>query len=358
MREVFLRLGRLVERLRKRKNAMAVKVAINGFGRIGRLVLRAIVESGREDVVPVVINDLGSVEANAHLFRYDSVHGRFPGEVQVEGDSIIIRHNGRTFGPIRVTAERDPAKVPLQGVDVAMECTGLFTKKDTAGQLITAGARKVLISAPGDGVDATIVYGVNHNTITPDMTVISNASCTTNCLAPMAKVLHDRFRILRGYMVTIHAYTGDQRTVDTLHKDLHRARAAAMSTIPTSTGAAKAVGLVLPELKGKLDGTAIRVPVPNVSLVSLDVNLEKTATVEEVNAAMKAAAEGELKGILVYNTEKLVSIDFNHAPASCSFDATQTAVVDGQMVRVMGWYDNEWGFSNRMSDTAALFGSL
>ena len=338
---------------------MAVKVAINGFGRIGRLVLRAIVESGRDDVVPVAINDLGSVEANAHLFRYDSVHGRFPGEVRVEGDSITITHRGRTYGPIRVSAERDPSKVPYQGVDVAMECTGRFTSKESASALITgAGARKVLVSAPADGVDATVVYGVNHDVITPEMTVISNASCTTNCLAPMAKVLHERFGILRGYMVTIHAYTGDQNTVDTLHKDLHRARAAAVSAIPTSTGAAKAVGLVLPELKGKLDGTAIRVPTPNVSLVSLDVNLREQASVEQINQAMKQAAEGELRGILEYNTEKLVSVDFNHQPASCSFDATQTAVVDGQLARVMGWYDNEWGFSNRMADTAALFGRL
>ena len=337
---------------------MTVKVAINGFGRIGRLVLRAIVESGRDEIEPIAINDLGSVEANAHLFKYDSVHGRFPGEVEVSGDTITIRHRGRTYGPIKVSAEREPSKVPYQGVDVALECTGRFTSKDTASALLAAGARKVLISAPADGVDATIVYGVNHKTITKDMTVISNASCTTNCLAPVAKVLHDKFGILRGYMVTIHAYTGDQNTVDTLHKDLHRARAAAVSAIPTSTGAAKAVGLVLPALKGKLDGTAIRVPVPNVSLVSLDVNLEKQATKEEINAAMKEAAEGELRGILAYNTEKLVSIDFNHAPASSTFDATQTAVVDGALARVMSWYDNEWGFSNRMVDTAILFGSL
>jgi len=337
---------------------MAVKVAINGFGRIGRLVLRAIVESGRTDVVPVAINDLGSVEANAHLFSYDSVHGRFPGTVEVSGQQITIRHNGRVYGPITVSAERDPSKVPYQGVDVAMECTGIFTKKESASHLLTAGARKVLISAPADGVDATIVYGVNEKTLTKDMTVISNASCTTNCLAPMAKVLHENFGILRGYMVTIHAYTGDQNTVDTLHKDLHRARAAAVSAIPTSTGAAKAVGLVLPELAGKLDGTAIRIPTPNVSLVSLDVNLAKTPTKDEINAVMKAASMGSLKGILDYSTAPLVSIDFNHNPASCSFDATQTAVVDGALARVMGWYDNEWGFSNRMSDTAALFGSL
>ena len=337
---------------------MAVTVAINGFGRIGRLVLRAIVESGREDVVPVAINDLGSVEANAHLFRYDSVHGRFPGEVEVSGDAITIRHNGRTYGPIRVSAEKDPTKVPYKGVDVALECTGHFTKKEQASQLIQAGARKVLISAPADGADATVVYGVNQHVITRDMTVISNASCTTNCLAPMVKVLHDNFRVVRGYMVTIHSYTGDQRTVDTLHKDLHRARAAAVNMIPTTTGAARAVGLVLPELKGKLDGTAIRVPTPNVSLVSLDVVLEKQGTKEEINAAMKAASEGTLKGILAYNTAPLVSGDFNHVSASCSFDAPQTAVIDGALTRVMGWYDNEWGFSNRMADTAALFGSL
>jgi glyceraldehyde 3-phosphate dehydrogenase len=336
----------------------AVKIAINGFGRIGRLVLRAMIESGRDDLEPVLINDLGSVEDNAHLLRYDSVHGRFPGTVSVEGDSLFIIMNGRSWGPIRVSAERDPAKVPLSGVDVAMECTGLFTKREEAAKLLAAGARKVLISAPADGVDATVVYGVNHKVITPEMTVISNASCTTNCLAPMAKVLHESFGIERGYMVTIHSYTGDQRTVDTLHKDLHRARAAAVSMIPTTTGAAKAVGLVLPELKGKLDGTAIRVPTPNVSLVSLDVNLKKQATAAEINAAMLAASEGELKGILDYSTAKLVSHDFNHVAYSCSFDAPQTAVVDGALARVMAWYDNEWGFSSRMSDTAALFGSL
>ena len=337
---------------------MAVKFAINGFGRIGRLVLRAMIESGRDDLEPVLINDLGSVEDNAHMFRYDSVHGRFPGDVKVEGNTLLITLNGRTYGPIVVSAERDPAKVPLSGVDVALECTGLFTKRDDAAKLITAGARKVLVSAPADGVDATIVYGVNHKTLTKDMTVISNASCTTNCLAPIAKVLHDSFGIVRGYMVTIHSYTGDQPTVDTLHKDLHRARAAAVSMIPTTTGAAKAVGLVLPELKGKLDGSSIRVPTPNVSLVSFDVNLKTQATAAQINEAMKAASEGELKGILDYSTAKLVSADFNHVAFSCSFDAPQTTVVDGALARVMGWYDNEWGFSNRMSDTAALFGSL
>ncbi|NKC29669.1 type I glyceraldehyde-3-phosphate dehydrogenase [Falsiroseomonas selenitidurans] len=340
---------------------MAVKVSINGFGRIGRLVLRAACEAGRDDLEFVTINDLGSVEANAHLFRYDSVHGRFPGEVIVEGDTITIRNGGKTWGPIKVTAERDPTKLPLAGIDVAMECTGIFTSKEKASMLLTAGARKVVISAPGDNADATIVYGVNHQTLTKEMTVISNASCTTNCLAPIAKVLHDNFGIVRGYMVTIHAYTGDQNTVDTLHKDLHRARAAAVSAIPTSTGAAKAVGLVMPELKGKLDGTAIRIPTPNVSLVSLDFVPAKTEglTKEAVNAVMKAASEsGPLKGILGYNTAPLVSIDFNHDPHSSTFDATQTQVVDGGLVRVMSWYDNEWGFSNRMSDTTALFGSL
>ncbi len=339
---------------------MAVKVAINGFGRIGRLVLRALVQSGRTDVEPVAINDLGSVEANAHLFRYDSVHGRFPGQVSVEGDAITIRHNGRTYGPIRVSAERDPSRVPYQGVDVAMECTGLFTSKQAASALIAAGARRVLVSAPAEGVDATIVMGVNQHALKPEMTVVSNGSCTTNCLAPMARVLHDACTIERGYMVTIHSYTGDQRTVDTLHNDLHRARAAALSMIPTSTGAAKALGLVIPELVGKLDGTAIRVPTPNVSLVSLDVNLARPpADVAAINALFKAAAAGPMKGILDYSTEKLVSSDFNGVAASCTFDATQTARVDGgRLVRIAGWYDNEWGFSSRMSDTAALWGSM
>ncbi|MFT9062572.1 MAG: type I glyceraldehyde-3-phosphate dehydrogenase [Acetobacter persici] len=340
---------------------MAVKIAINGFGRIGRLVLRGIIESGRTDVVPVAINDLGSVSDNAHLLSYDSVHGRLPADVKVDGNKLIITAHGRTWDPITVSAERDPSKVPFEGVDVAMECTGLFTSKEKAGQLLAAGARKVIISAPGTDADATIVYGVNQNVLTPDMTVISNASCTTNCLAPVAKVLEDTFGIERGYMVTIHSYTGDQRTVDTLHKDLRRARAAALNMIPTSTGAARAVGLVLPQLKGKLDGTAIRVPTANVSLVSLDFVPKKVpGSVEEVNAAIKAAAsEGPLKGILAYSDAPLVSSDFNHTLASSSFDATQTTLVDGgKLVRICSWYDNEWGFSNRMSDTAALFGSL
>jgi len=339
---------------------MAVKIAINGFGRIGRLVLRGIIESGRTDVVPVAINDLGSVEESAHLFAYDSVHGRFPGTVRVDGNNLIIEANGRTYGPIRVSAERDPTKVPFEGVDVAMECTGLFTSKEKASALITAGARKVLISAPGTDVDATIVYGVNNAMLTKDMTVISNASCTTNCLAPVAQVLDEAFGIDCGYMVTIHSYTGDQRTVDTHHRDPRRARAAALNMIPTSTGAAKAIGLVLPHLKGRLDGTSIRVPTPNVSVVSLDfIPAHAPASVQAVNDALRAAAEGPLKGVLDYNEAPLVSTDFNHSYASSTFDATQTAVINGgKMVRVCAWYDNEWGFSNRMSDTAALFGSL
>jgi glyceraldehyde 3-phosphate dehydrogenase len=286
------------------------------------------------------------------------VHGRFSGEVEIHDDSIRIRSGNKVYGPIRVSAEKDPAKVPFHGVDVAMECTGHFASKEKAIQLIAAGARKVLVSAPTDGADATIVYGVNEKMLTPKMTVISDASCTTNCLAPMAKVLHDAFGILRGYMVMIHSYTGDQHTIDTLHKDPRRARAAAVSAIPTSTGAARSVGLVIPELKGKLDGTAIRIPTPNVSLVSLDVVLKAQVTVLQINDAMKAASRGALQGILDYNTEKLVSVDFNHVPASCTFDATQTAVVDDGLVHVVGWYDNEWGFSCRMLDTAALLGRL
>ena len=339
---------------------MAVKIAINGFGRIGRLVLRGIIESGRTDVEVVAINDLGSVEANAHLLAYDSVHGRLPGKVRAEGSTLVIEANGRTYGPITVSAERDPSKVPFEGIDVAMECTGLFTTREKAAALLEAGAKRVIVSAPATDVDATIVFGVNDDVLTPDMKVISNASCTTNCLAPVASVLDEAFGIERGYMVTIHSYTGDQRTVDTLHKDPRRARAAALNMIPTSTGAAKAVGLVLPHLKGKLDGTAIRVPTPNVSLVSLDfVPKTAPASVEAVNEAVRVASEGKLKGVLDYNTDPLVSTDFNHSPASSTFDATQTALVDGgQLVRICAWYDNEWGFSNRMADTAAAFGSL
>jgi glyceraldehyde 3-phosphate dehydrogenase len=337
---------------------MTVRIGINGFGRIGRLVLRALIENGRDDLVPLAINDLGPIETNAHLFCYDSIHGRFPGQVGIEGDALMIRCQGRSYGPIKVSAEKDPTKVPFQGVDVAMECTGHFTKKETAAQLLTAGARKVLVSAPAAGADATIVYGVNEKTITRDMTVVSNASCTTNCLGPMVTVLHDAFGILSGYMVTIHSYTGDQHTIDTLHHDLRRARAAALSMIPTSTGAARSIGLVIPELKGKLDGTAIRVPTPNVSLVSLDLVLRAQATAPQINDAMEAASQGKLRGILEYSTEQLVSVDFNHNQASCIFDATQTKVVGEGLTHVTGWYDNEWGFSCRMLDTAALLGSL
>jgi glyceraldehyde 3-phosphate dehydrogenase len=337
---------------------MAVKIAINGFGRIGRLVLRALAETGRTDLTPVLIKDLGKPEANAHLFAYDSVHGRFPGEVAVEGESIRISYQGKTLGPIRVLAEPDPSRLPLQGVDVVLECTGHFRKRHEASKLLSAGARKVIVSAPAEGADATIVYGVNHETLNGGMKIISGASCTTNCLAPVAYVLERSFGIVHGYMVTVHSYTGDQRLVDTLHKDLHRARAAALSMIPTTTGAAKAIGLVLPSLAGRLDGVSVRVPTPNVSLVSLDVVTRESVTVEKVNAAMEAASRGELRNILDYNTAPLVSSDFNHCSASSTFDATQTAVVDGNFVHVLAWYDNEWGFSNRMLDTAARFGSL
>lgn len=341
---------------------MAIKVAINGFGRIGRLVLRSIIETGRTDAEVAVINDLGSPEANAHLLCYDTVHGRLPADVKVEGNNMIIKtHDGRTLGPIKITAEPDPTKLPLQGIDVAMECTGRFTKKADALHLLQAGARKVLISAPGKEVDATVVYGVNQNVITKDMTVISNASCTTNCLAPIAKVLWDNFGIERGSMLTIHSYTGDQRTVDTLHKDLHRARAAAQNIIPTTTGAAQAVALVIPELKGKLDGVAIRVPTPNVSFVAFDfVPTKAPASIEELNAPFKKAAEnGPLKGILAYNDKPLVSSDFNHTFVSSTFDATQSSLIDnGKLIRVAGWYDNEWGFSTRMTDTAVHFGNI
>jgi len=334
---------------------MAVRVAINGFGRIGRLVLRAIAESGRKDITVVAINDLGSVEANAHLLKWDSVHGPFPGKIKVTKSSFDL---GR--GPIKVIAERDPSKLPWKelGVDVALECTGLFTSKEKASMHLTAGAKKVLISAPAEGADITVVYGVNSKDLKKSHKIISNGSCTTNCLAPVAKVLNDAIGIERGYMTTVHSYTGDQNTVDTLHKDLHRARAAALSMIPTSTGAAKALGLVLPALKGKLDGTSIRVPTANVSVIDLVFTPKKATTVEEVNAAIVAAAKGPLKGVLATNNEPLVSVDFNHNPASSTFDLGQTQVVDGKLVRVMSWYDNEWGFSNRMGDVAALLGKL
>jgi glyceraldehyde 3-phosphate dehydrogenase len=328
---------------------MAVRVAVNGFGRIGRLVVRALFESQRNDVDVVAINDLGSVEANAHLLRHDSVHGRFPFPVKTGKDTIDL---GR--GPIKVLAERDPAKLPWRdlAVDVALECTGIFTKREQAAKHLEAGAKRVLISAPADDVDRTVVYGVNHEQLTAKDTVVSNASCTTNCLVPVVYVLNQAVGLERGYMTTIHSYTGDQNTVDTLHKDLRRARAASLSMIPTSTGAARAVGLVLPELKGKLDGTSIRVPTPNVSVIDLTFDAGRKTTAEEINAAIKQAADGKLRGILAYTDEELVSSDFNHNPASSTFDLTQTQVIDGSFVRVLSWYDNEWGFSNRMLDTA------
>ncbi len=332
---------------------MAVKVAINGFGRIGRNVLRSIVENGRTDIEVIAINDLGPVETNAHLVRYDSVHGRFPGEVKVAGDTIDVG-----TGPIKVTAERDPKALPWGDVDIALECTGIFTARDKAAMHLENGSKRVLISAPGANADKTVVYGVNHDTLTGDDHVVSNASCTTNCLAPVAKVLHDSFGIKTGFMTTIHAYTGDQPTLDTMHKDLYRARAAALSMIPTSTGAAKAVGLVLPELNGKLDGSSIRVPTPNVSCVDLKVVLAKPASADEINAAMKAAAEGSLKGVLGYEEAPLVSIDFNHNPHSSTFAAPQTKVLEDGFVRVLSWYDNEWGFSCRMADTAIAMAKL
>ncbi|MGR7995654.1 MULTISPECIES: type I glyceraldehyde-3-phosphate dehydrogenase [unclassified Xanthobacter] len=334
---------------------MSVKVAINGFGRIGRNVLRAIIESGRTDIEVVAINDLGPVETNAHLMRFDSVHGRFPGEVKVAGDTIDV---GR--GPIKVTAVRNPAELPHKelGVEIALECTGIFTSREKAAAHLTAGAKRVLVSAPADGADLTVVYGVNHQKLTAEHLVVSNASCTTNCLAPVAKVLNDAVGIEKGFMTTIHAYTGDQPTLDTMHKDLYRARAAAMSMIPTSTGAAKAVGLVLPELNGKLDGTSIRVPTPNVSVVDLKFIAKRSTTKDEINAAIIAAANGPLKGILGFTDQPNVSIDFNHNPNSSTFHLDQTKVMDGTLVRVLSWYDNEWGFSNRMSDTAVAMGKL
>ncbi len=334
---------------------MAVRVAINGFGRIGRNVLRAIAEFGRKDIEVVGINDLGPVETNAHLLRFDSVHGRFPGTVTIDGDSISVGN-----GKIKVSAERDPAKLPWKalGVDIALECTGIFTAKDKASLHLTAGAKRVLVSAPAENADATIVYGVNHDKLTKDHLVVSNGSCTTNCLAPVAKVLNDTVGIEMGFMTTIHAYTGDQPTLDTLHKDLYRGRAAAMSMIPTSTGAAKAIGLVLPELNGKLDGVAIRVPTPNVSVVDLKIVASRKTTKEEINEAMKRASEQQLKGILGYTTQPNVSIDFNHDPHSSTFHMDQTKVQNGTLVRVMSWYDNEWGFSNRMADTAVAMGKL
>lgn len=334
---------------------MTCKVAINGFGRIGRLVLRAIMENRRSDIEVVAINDLGSIADNAHLFKYDSVHGAFPGTVEaVEGG---LRINGHY---IKVFAIPDPAQLPWKdlNIDVAMECSGRFTKREDAAKHLSAGAKKVLISAPAEGADLTVVWGVNNKELRPEHKVVSNASCTTNCLAPVAYVLNKTIGIKNGFMTTIHSYTGDQRLVDTIHQDLRRARAAAVSLIPASTGAAKAVGLVLPELKGKLDGTAVRVPTPNVSLVDLKFTAARPTTKEEINGLMAEAAEGELQGILAVNDEPLVSVDFNHNPASSIFDLTETHVVDGTFCRILSWYDNEWGFSNRMADTAVAMSKL
>jgi glyceraldehyde 3-phosphate dehydrogenase (phosphorylating) len=334
---------------------MSVRVGINGFGRIGRNVLRAIAEAGRTDIEVVGINDLAPVETNAHLLRFDSVHGRFPGEVTVKGDAISIGN-----GLIKVTAIKEPAKLPWKdlGIDVALECTGIFTSKDKAAAHLAAGAKRVIISAPAEGVDLTVVYGVNHDKLTPEHKVVSNASCTTNCLAPVAKVLNDAVGIDKGFMTTVHSYTNDQPSLDQVHKDLYRARAAAINMIPTSTGAAKAVGLVLPELAGKLDGVAIRVPTPNVSVIDFKFVAKRATTKDEINGAVKRAAEQQLKGILGYTEAPNVSSDFNHDAHSSVFAMDQTKVMDGTLVRVMSWYDNEWGFSNRMIDTAVAIGKL
>jgi glyceraldehyde 3-phosphate dehydrogenase len=330
---------------------MALRLAINGFGRIGRNVLRALVETGRHDIEIVAINDLGPVETNAHLLEFDSVHGRFPGSVTTTEDSIDV---GR--GPIRVTALRDPAELPWDDIDVVLECTGIFTDRDKAAAHLENGAKRVLVSAPSKGADRTVVYGVNHNDLTAEDVIVSNASCTTNCLAPVAKVLHESIGITRGFMTTVHSYTGDQPTLDTMHKDLYRARAAGLNIIPTTTGAARAVGLVLPALDGRLDGTAIRVPTPNVSVVDLTFEAARDTDVEEINAAMQAAAEGTLNRVLDVTRRELVSSDFNHNPHSSIFAVDQTRVMDARMGRVLAWYDNEWGFSNRMLDVAGEMG--
>ncbi|KUM23196.1 type I glyceraldehyde-3-phosphate dehydrogenase [Mesorhizobium sp. USDA-HM6] len=332
---------------------MTVRVAINGFGRIGRNILRAIHESGRKDIDVVAVNDLGPVETNAHLLRYDSVHGRFPHEVTVDGDQISVGKE-----KFKVTAIKDPTQLPWKelGIDIALECTGIFTARDKAAAHLTAGAKRVIVSAPAEGADLTVVYGINHDKLTKDHVVISNASCTTNCLAPLAAVLHETVGIEKGMMTTIHSYTGDQPTLDTMHKDLYRARAAALSQIPTSTGAAKAIGLVLPDLKGKLDGISIRVPTPNVSVVDFKFIAKRSTTAQEINEALIAASKGKLKGILSVTHHPNVSIDFNHDPHSSIAALDQTKVMDGNFVSVLSWYDNEWGFSNRMGDTAVAFG--
>jgi glyceraldehyde 3-phosphate dehydrogenase len=334
---------------------VSVRVAINGFGRIGRLVLRAAAETGRSDLEVVAINDLAPPETNAHLLRYDSVHGRFPGRVQLEGDQLDCG-----TGPIKVLAERDITRLPWRdlGVEVVLECTGIFTKRDAAAKHLDAGAKRVLVSAPSEGADITVCYKVNHEQLRPEHTVISNASCTTNCLAPVAKVMHDAIGIERGHMTTIHSFTNDQNLLDVFHKDLHRARSATMSMIPTSTGAARAVGLVLPDLKGKLDGVAFRVPTPNVSVVDFTFVPKRQTSAEEVNEAIKAAADGPMQGVLGYHLEPLVSVDFNHDSHSSTVDLAATKVLEGRLVRVASWYDNEWGFACRMGDVAALLGQL
>jgi len=340
-----------------------LRIAINGFGRIGRLCLRAILEqeikTGRQEFEVMAINDLSPDTTIAHLFEFDSVHGRFEGDVSLKGKNLVIQQ-GNLMKSIPISQERDPKQLPWldMGVDLVFECSGVFTSKETAGYHIEAGAKKVLISAPGKDVDLTVVYGVNHDKITKDHTIISNASCTTNCLAPLAKVLDDVCGIERGFMTTIHGYTGDQNLIDTHHSDLHRSRAAALSMIPTSTGAAKAVGLVLPHLKGKIDGTAIRIPTPNVSAVDFTFTAKKPTSIDAINAAFETAANGPLKGIMNLNDKPLVSIDFNHDPASCTANLKETQVIDGVFVRVLAWYDNEWGFSNRMLDTAKVMGAL
>ena len=332
---------------------MTLKVGINGFGRIGRNVLRGILEAGRKDIEVVAINDLGPVETNAHLLQYDSVHGRFPSIVKVVKGGIDAGN-----GPIKVTSERDPSKLPWDSVDIALECTGIFTDRDKAALHLQNGSKRVLVSAPASGVDITVVYGVNHESLRANHLIVSNASCTTNCLAPVAMVLDKEFGIKTGYMTTIHSYTGDQPSLDTMHKDLYRGRAAALSMIPTSTGAAKAVALVLPNLEGKMDGAAIRVPTPNVSCIDLKFLTEKSTSVEAINSAIREASIGALKGVLGYDENSLVSIDFNHAPESSIFAPQQTKVLPSGMARILSWYDNEWGFSNRMADTAVAMGKL
>ena len=330
---------------------MAIKVAINGFGRIGRLVARAILERNDHDLELVAINDLADTKSNALLFQYDSTHGRFPGTVTVEGDCIVV--GGKS---IKVTSQRDPANLPHaeMGIDLVLECTGFFQSDEACRPHLAAGAKRVLISAPATGVTKTIVYGVNHETLTADDVIVSNASCTTNCLAPVAKVLNDAFGIERGFMTTIHSYTNDQRMLDQMHSDMRRARGGAQNMIPTTTGAARAVGLVLPELKGKLDGSSVRVPTPNVSLIDLVFVPTRDTTKEEINAALKAAADGPMKGVLDFTDQPLVSSDFNHQPASSTVDSLETSVMEGKLARVVSWYDNEWGFSNRMIDTAGV----